>query len=112
MNAVECAHPVAEDLSVGLLYVGANTMAVAMTFLGQLLLQLPEDSIGPKPLFPWAVASSGSMLIGLVPMLLFQGSYLRLEQDMGTTTRLLVDNEDDYDFNNRNISKASSEFAS
>jgi hypothetical protein len=92
MNAVECAYPVMEDLSVGMLYVGANTLAVAMTFLGQVILAAPEESAGDKPLFPFAIWSSGTMLVGLIPALLYAGKYNRLDQDLNS---LLVDGEDE-----------------
>lgn len=46
MNSVECAYPVPEDLALGLLYIGANTFAVALTFIGQVFLALPDDSAG------------------------------------------------------------------
>lgn len=35
INAVEYAYPVSEDLSVGTLYVAANTAAIGFTFVGQ-----------------------------------------------------------------------------
>lgn len=81
VNSVECAHPVSEDLTVGLLYSGANTLAVGMTFIGQILLELPADSTGPSPLYPWAIWSVSLMLLGLLAILGYSGKYLRLEQD-------------------------------
>ena len=38
VNAVEYAYPVPEDLSVGVLYVAANTAAILFTFVGQVFL--------------------------------------------------------------------------
>jgi hypothetical protein len=35
VNSVECAYPSSEDIAVGLLYVCANTLAIPMTFIGQ-----------------------------------------------------------------------------
>ena len=80
MNAVECAHPISEDLSVGLLYIGANTLAIAMTFLGQVLLSLSSDT--KQLIFPYSYWSVGTLLIGLIPILLYNGKYLRLDQDI------------------------------
>ena len=34
MSTVECSYPIPEDASVGFLYIGANVMAIPMTFLG------------------------------------------------------------------------------
>lgn len=84
MNAVECAYPVSEDLALGLLYIGANTMAIAMTFIGQVLLAYDPDSAGPSPLYPYSIWSTGTMILGLVPIILYNGKYLRLNQDLGT----------------------------
>lgn len=81
VNAVESSYPVGEDLALGLLYIGANTMAIPMTFIGQILLAEDPDSAGPSPLFPYAIWSVGSMAIGLVAVLLYNGNYLRLERD-------------------------------
>eukprot|EP01035_Chromulina_nebulosa_P019601 gene19601-25506_t len=82
MNSVECAYPIAEDLSVGLLYVGANTLAIAMTFIGQVLLALPSDSSGYKAVYPYFLWSTGTMIVGLIPIALYNGKYLRLDEDL------------------------------
>lgn len=79
VSCVECSYPVPEDTSVGLLYMCANVLAILLTFLGQVLLS--AESLGPAPLFPYGIAVSVLMGIALVPVLLFQGSYFRLEQD-------------------------------
>jgi len=34
VSTVECSYPIPEDASVGFLYIGANLMAIPMTFLG------------------------------------------------------------------------------
>jgi hypothetical protein len=36
VSTVECSYPIPEDASVGFLYIGANVMAIPMTFLGAL----------------------------------------------------------------------------
>ena len=82
MNAVECVFPLSEDIALGLLYASANTMAIFMTFIGQVLLQM--DSFGPAPLFPYGVWVIGTMFLGLLPTLLYQGQYVRHEQDANT----------------------------
>ena len=38
INAAEYAYPVPEDLSIGALYVAANTAAIAFTFIGQVYI--------------------------------------------------------------------------
>jgi len=108
---VECAHPVAEDLTVGLLYIGANTLAIVLTFVGQVLLAAPVNATGPSPLFPWALWSLALMLVGLLAILAYSGKYLRLEQD--TTRPLIGVDEKDSDDNDRLRSigsKCSSDF--
>lgn len=91
INAVEYAYPVPEDLSVGTLYVAANTAAIACTFIGQGLLSL--DSVGPAPLFPFGLWIIGSFVVGLLPLFFLSGKYLRLEKDTvnGSTVSLLSD---------------------
>jgi FLVCR family MFS transporter 7 len=79
MNAVECVFPLSEDIALGLLYASANTMAIFMTFIGQMLLSW--DSFGPAPLFPYGVWIIGTMFLGLLPTLMFNGQYVRNEQD-------------------------------
>lgn len=79
VSCVECSYPVAEDTSVGLLYMCANVLAILMTFVGQVLLSF--DPVGPAPLFPYAIWVSILLAIALLPVLFFQGSYYRLEQD-------------------------------
>jgi hypothetical protein len=82
MNAVECAYPVSEDIALGMMYAGANTLAIAMTFIGQIILEAPLDSTGPDPLYPFALWTVCTMTIGLVPVLYYDGKYLRLDQDL------------------------------
>ena len=81
MNSVECAYPLPEDLVVGLLYVGANTMAIAMTFVGQVILESSQDAAGPVPFYPFSWWSIGTMFLGLVPVLLYKGEYNRFDED-------------------------------
>lgn len=88
MNSVECAYPVAEDLAVGLLYVGANTFAIPTTFIGQILLAAP-DSLA-FPFYPYLLWSVGAMVLGLVPVLLFNGQYLRLDEDTKLPPDVLI----------------------
>lgn len=79
MNAVECVFPLSEDIALGLLYASANTMAIVMTFIGQVLLSM--DSFGPAPMFPYGAWVVGTMFLGLIPTLMFDGQYVRNEQD-------------------------------
>lgn len=69
-----------EDASVGVMYVGANLTAILATFVGQVLLGLEKGDV-PAPFFPYGYWIICSMLICVVPILLFNGQYLRLEQD-------------------------------
>ena len=79
VSTVECSYPVPEDASVGFLYIGANLMAIVMTFVGQVLLGM--NSSDPAPLFPYGYWVMSSLLLILVPITLFQGQYFRLEED-------------------------------
>ncbi len=79
VTSVECSYPAPEDASVGLLYMVANTTAIAMTFIGQVLLSL--NSLGPAPLFPYGIWAIGFMTLAAIPVLLFKGKYFRMEQD-------------------------------
>jgi FLVCR family MFS transporter 7 len=79
VSTVECSYPVPEDLSVGLLYVGANLTAIVMTFTGQVLLS--SDSNLPSPLFPYGIFVALTMALALVPISTFKGKHLRLLQD-------------------------------
>ena len=92
INSVEASFPTREDLAVGLLYVGANVTAIAMTFIGQVLLE--SDSVGPAPLFPYGIWVLGWMFAALVPIALYSGKYGRLEKDQ-TGTRGLLDGDMD-----------------
>lgn len=141
INSVETSYPAREDLALGLLYIGANTVAIAMTFIGQVLLppalllhhSLPhtypppsgppsfhdhvcvlriaisrycliliyisdhalqelllKPEFGPAPLFPYSVWVLGTMALALVPILLFNGRYLRLEKDIGDSSPVVA----------------------
>jgi len=79
VNSVECIYPLSEDIALGLLYICANTLAIAMTFIGQVLLTI--DSFGPAPLFPYGIWVIATMTAGVLPVLTYKGQYLRLEQD-------------------------------
>lgn len=76
---VECSYPVSEEVCVGLMYMGANVFAIACTFGGQVLLQL--SSLGPAPLFPYAIVVGTLLVLAATSVFFFQGSYFRLEQD-------------------------------
>ncbi|RYH28512.1 MFS transporter [archaeon] len=79
VSAVECSYPIAEDTSLGLLYMSANVTAILLTLMGQLLLSL--NTLGPAPLFPYAIFVGLLLLLATVPVLTFKGSYFRLQQD-------------------------------
>eukprot|EP01038_Epipyxis_sp_PR26KG_P009236 gene9236-12450_t len=77
--SVECAYPVPEDAAVGFLYVGANTMAIAMTFIGQVLLAMDSDF--KAPFFPYGIWITCTLFVSVITIITFKGKYLRLEQD-------------------------------
>lgn len=91
MNAVECAFPLSEDIALGLLYASANTLAIVMTFIGQVLLQ--ADSFGPAPLFPYGLWVILTMFLGLIPTLLYDGQYMRNQQDDSGSSKPLLSND-------------------
>ncbi len=82
MNTVEVVYPLSGDLAVGMLYSAANVLAVPLTFIGQILLDA-DDDIG-APLFPYGIWFLATMTLGFVPVLIFQGSYMRLREDKGS----------------------------
>lgn len=88
INSVEYGYPVPEELSVGTLYVAANTAAIACTFIGQALLSM--DSLGPAPLFPFGLWMIISFVVGLLPLFFLSGKYLRLEKDTKDVTVSLL----------------------
>lgn len=57
----------------------ANTTAIAMTFIGQVLLSM--KSLGPAPAFPYGLWCIGFMTLASIPVLLFKGKFLRMQQD-------------------------------
>ncbi len=57
----------------------ANVTAIAMTFLGQVLLG--TDSSAPAPFFPYGIFVLTLMLTAVLPIILFNGRNIRLEQD-------------------------------
>ncbi|KAJ1401304.1 major facilitator superfamily domain-containing protein [Ochromonadaceae sp. CCMP2298] len=79
VSAVECSYPIPEDASVGFLYIGANTAAIPMTFIGQILLT--TSSPNPAPFFPFGIWVMVLLFAAVLPVSLFQGKYFRLEQD-------------------------------
>jgi hypothetical protein len=89
INSAEFAYPVPEDLSIGTLYVAANTAAIGCTFIGQALLSM--DSVGPAPLFPFGIWMMISFICGLMPLFFLDGKYLRMEKD----TIVTLDKDDD-----------------
>ena len=82
VSTVECSYPIPEDASVGFLYIGANLVAIMMTFVGQILLA--TDSSNPAPFFPYGIWVLSLLFLALFPVLSFQGKYFRLEQDSQT----------------------------
>ena len=79
VNCVETVYPLSGDLAVGVLYSTANILAVPFTFIGQVTLHGDDGSDAPG--FPYGIWIMTTMAAGLAAVLLFQGSYARLNQD-------------------------------
>jgi len=79
VNCSESTYPIPEDVALGGLYVGANLAAIIFTFFGEYLLTL--DSLGDAPLFPYGLWAISTMAIGILPVLAYDGGYLRSQQD-------------------------------
>ena len=84
VNCSESTYPIAEDVSLGGLYVGANLTAIVFTFFGEYLLTL--DSFGDAPLFPYGIWVTTTMSIGIWPVLVYNGAYLRSHEDQISTS--------------------------
>jgi MFS family permease len=90
-NAVECTHPVSEDISVGLLYLTANIVTIPYTFIGQAVLANNGSNSDDKfdanvndgisyCNFGWL--SSGVIVFGCLCVLFYRGEYKRLKMDI------------------------------
>ena len=84
VSTVECSYPIPEDASVGFLYIGANTLAIPMTFLGQVLLA--TDSSQPAPFYPYGIWVICALALAMVPVSTFKGQYFRLQEDTNRNT--------------------------
>jgi predicted MFS family arabinose efflux permease len=82
VNTVECVYPLSGDQAVGLLYSAANLLAVPMTFVGQILLA--ESTDAPAPFYHYGVWAMITMGVGLISVLMYQGTYKRMEVDVGS----------------------------
>ncbi len=49
-NCAECTYPIPEELSMGVLFVGANVLGLGFIFALQFLLD--AERLGPPPLLP------------------------------------------------------------
>ena len=90
--AVECAYPIPEEASVGVLYMSGYTFSIATTFIGQVFLQ--ESNNQKAPFFPGGIWFLSTLIFSIAPALLFNGKYLRFEQDSSKhKERFLEENE-------------------
>jgi len=91
--AVECTHPVSEDLAVGLMFLTANIVTIPYTFLGQAMLArngtAGDDSFNPAVndgvQYGWyAVFATSVLAFGTfcVVVLFRSGDYRRLKLDI------------------------------
>jgi hypothetical protein len=92
VNAVETVFPISGEVAVSVLYVGANTLAIPLTFIGQALLEM--DSFGHAPLFPYALWVVSTFSIGLISVMLYEGHYMRLLQDEEIEKNLFNDDNE------------------
>lgn len=74
--SVEVSYPIPADAAVGLLYMFANTAAIALTFIGQVLLAEPQSA--PAPFFPFGIWIIVLFGFSLLPIFLFKGEYQRM----------------------------------
>eukprot|EP01038_Epipyxis_sp_PR26KG_P009234 gene9234-12448_t len=79
VSAVECAYPVPEETTIGVLYISANILSVICTFIGQGLLAIHGNY--SNPFFPFGIWVFLYLLLGLVPIYIFKGKYHRFEKD-------------------------------
>ncbi len=89
--AVECTHPISEDLVVGMLYFLSNVVTIPCTFIGQAVLNVntsADDTINAESnygiSFGWFAVFSTSVLgVGFLCVLAFRsGDYRRLKLDV------------------------------
>jgi hypothetical protein len=74
--SVEVSYPIPADAAVGLLYMFANTTAIAMTFIGQVLLA--SSSTAPAPFFPYGIFIIALFGFSLIPIAFFKGTFQRM----------------------------------
>lgn len=94
-NSAECTYPVSEDLTVGLLFLGGNTLGIAFTFIMQVLLELP----------PWGGANANAsttpsnafilslVLLACIFLVFYNGKYKRLECESSNLSAPLIRND-------------------
>lgn len=82
-NVAEITYPVPEDISVGLLLLGGNYFAIALTFLVQELLNIDIQYDG-MPLFtPARIFMSLCLLLPTLTLFFYGGKdYRRLKADL------------------------------
>lgn len=77
--SVEVSYPIPADAAVGLLYMFANTAAIAMTFIGQVLLS--DSSSAPAPFFPYGLFIIIIFGFSLLPIVFFKGTFQRMMRE-------------------------------
>ncbi len=102
-NTAECTYPIPEELSMGILFVGANILGLGFIFALQFLLD--ADRLGPPPLLPSNIfilceyssalyiacltSFSVIMALALVILQFYQGQYKRLQHEGAHSDPLL-----------------------
>jgi len=80
VNSVECVYPLSGDIAVGLLYCGANVLAIPYTFIGEILLRSHINGPG-APFFPYGIWVIITMTIAYLAIMFYKGNYSRLVLD-------------------------------
>lgn len=78
-NCSECTYPVAEEVSVGILWAGCNVLGLGFIFAMQYLIEVPRFS--PPPFLPVNFFMLGVLLIAGVLLLFYDGEYKRMKHE-------------------------------
>jgi MFS transporter, FLVCR family, MFS-domain-containing protein 7 len=81
-NSAEVSYPVDEEVSVGLLFLGGNTIGIGYVFGIQALLSDTDSSSGyPRPWLPSNIFMFGFAMLCFLLALLYHGPYRRLQHE-------------------------------
>lgn len=81
-NSAEVSYPVDEEVSVGLLFLGGNTIGIPYVFGIQALLTSSDSSSGyPRPWLPSNLFMFGFAMFCFLIVLFYHGPYRRLQHE-------------------------------